>query len=963
MEINCETLIVEGVFIADAVEINAKDCHYQLDQKIIQAVAKMEEYQMDSYEDITMYYDNENGKIGIEDIPGQDISLYTRYGNGMFQLENSYANGALFDVPAPGEYFEAYAEFTDQYGEKKISDIETFGSTEEGIYCKMVHDDDKDGIPDGYEVRDGLGDSRQYDTQRMGMSDGESVLLYGNRNASGYLEADILVEDEVWKKIEKEYGNRLTKSTGNLYKYLIKAGDTIKIYYNEEGKKVISVYNYILDKQILECVENTYIIYFYDLEGNILVKLAQDGDNQIYNSYIYNENGVDSVEHNDIRYEYNYDSRGQVKDISINGESMVSVQWENDRKCIQTMANGFRYIIDYNEINQMTRVSSDKEILYEWMYSEKKPYYLLKAIDHVNDLEYSYQYDAQGEVSEVFCSNGTSCVIDNGVTEWGVETTFQDGKEQESYQILDDDYVYRNGAVKTLSNDLSKVLYLDTKKISYSQVLTNTKNEKVIEQNGSVWKYVYNEQGLLQEIWKNNELSCKYEYNNIHELIREDSLLTEKTIRYYYDGGGNLQKAVAYALDLDEETARLANGIVESKYGYDETFPDRLTSFQGKEIQYDEMGNPLVYWNGYQFSWTQGQKLEKIFDADKQYSYSYDMEGYRMSKTVDGVRTCFTYQNGILNMEKSSKNEIRYHYDAKGELVYFEYADKQFFYELDDYKTVVGILDDKGNRLVSYEYDAWGKIVQILGNRKLAKLNPFRYRSYYYDEESGFYYLHNRYYDPVVRRMLNMDQYTDTQFGMLSHNMYAYCENTPVNACNYTGNIPDWVKKLEVSTSRKNYLWKTNSVYNTTNCYGYAVKFQGETAINPGYYINKKFSFQTITQNTLADLKKAYKHAKQVTYEESNSLSKKYVVIALRLGYGSNGSRDYHYMRRVYDSKTGEFIWTHKPGTSWGGVLIHKHYPAKLERWPFEFYNAKNKWVFSQKAGYTGMIVYYAYWN
>ncbi len=92
-------------------------------------------------------------------------------------------------------------------------------------------------------------------------------------------------------------------------------------------------------------------------------------------------------------------------------------------------------------------------------------------------------------------------------------------------------------------------------------------------------------------------------------------------------------------------------------------------------------------------------------------------------------------------------------------------------------------------------------------------------------------------------------------------------------------------------------------------------------------------------------------------------MSSKHIVIALRLGYAANGKRDYHYMRRVYDSKSGTFIWTHKPGTGWGGVLIHKHYPAKLDKWPFEFYNANNKWVFNQGAGYSGMIVYYAYWN
>ncbi len=247
------------------------------------------------------------------------------------------------------------------------------------------------------------------------------------------------------------------------------------------------------------------------------------------------------------------------------------------------------------------------------------------------------------------------------------------------------------------------------------------------------------------------------------------------------------------------------------------------------------------------------------------------MDGYRMSKEADGVKTNYTYQNGILAMEKSSEGEMRYHYDASGNLLYFDCGDKQYYYELDDHKSVVGILDEQGERLVSYEYDAWGKPVQISGDRQLGNINPFRYRSYYYDRESAFYYLHNRYYDPVVRRMLNMDQYTDTQFGMFSHNMYAYCENTPVNAGNYTGNIPEWVKKLEMSPSRKNYLWKTNSKYVETNCYGYALKKRNP--FNPGNALEKACVFSKIKSYTLADLKKLHRHAREITVGESNSLS------------------------------------------------------------------------------------------
>ncbi len=99
------------------------------------------------------------------------------------------------------------------------------------------------------------------------------------------------------------------------------------------------------------------------------------------------------------------------------------------------------------------------------------------------------------------------------------------------------------------------------------------------------------------------------------------------------------------------------------------------------------------------------------------------------------------------------------------QLVGFESQGKTYLYRLNGSNDVVGIMDSEGKELVTYEYDAWGNIVNIIGNQTLAERNPYRYRSYYYDRESGFYYLVNRYYDPATRRMLSMDSYTDTGFG------------------------------------------------------------------------------------------------------------------------------------------------------------------------------------------------------
>ena len=97
---------------------------------------------------------------------------------------------------------------------------------------------------------------------------------------------------------------------------------------------------------------------------------------------------------------------------------------------------------------------------------------------------------------------------------------------------------------------------------------------------------------------------------------------------------------------------------------------------------------------------------------------------------------------------------------------------------------IIHIYDDAGIRLVTYNYDAWGNHTVIYENggaSTAARYNPFRYRGYYYDVETGLYYLNSRYYDPQVGRFLNGDVCVSTGQGLLGHNMFAYCNNDPVN--------------------------------------------------------------------------------------------------------------------------------------------------------------------------------------
>jgi len=105
---------------------------------------------------------------------------------------------------------------------------------------------------------------------------------------------------------------------------------------------------------------------------------------------------------------------------------------------------------------------------------------------------------------------------------------------------------------------------------------------------------------------------------------------------------------------------------------------------------------------------------------------------------------------------------------------------------------IIGVYNESGTLLVSYTYDAWGNQTVTYSNggaSTAARYNPFRYRGYYYDSETGFYYLNSRYYDPETGRFINADSYISTGQGLAGNNMFAYCGNDPINRLDSNGEL------------------------------------------------------------------------------------------------------------------------------------------------------------------------------
>jgi RHS repeat-associated protein len=306
-----------------------------------------------------------------------------------------------------------------------------------------------------------------------------------------------------------------------------------------------------------------------------------------------------------------------------------------------------------------------------------------------------------------------------------------------------------------------------------------------VKANGSVldsYTYSYDQLGNITAINRNGTRSG-YAYDVQNQLTASSEGYIN--YEYTYDTYGNILSVKKY--DNEDEPILLSTDTYT--YG-NAQWLDRLTAFNGQTITYDGIGNPLSYYNGssYTFTWN-GRELATAVKGSTSVSYKYGADGLRTQKTVGSTVYNYYYADGRLVRQTWGSNYIDFLYDESGSAYSFIYNGTQYYYVRNLQGDVVKILNTSGGVVASYTYDAWGKVSNS-GNI-VGLYNPIRYRGYYYDTDTGFYYLQSRYYDPTIKRFINADGYISTGQGFLGFNMYAYCGNNPVMGYDPYGTF-DW---------------------------------------------------------------------------------------------------------------------------------------------------------------------------
>lgn len=568
--------------------------------------------------------------------------------------------------------------------------------------------------------------------------------------------------------------------------------------------------------------------FTYDAYNN-LTAIAVNG--QTLASYTYtsgNGNMSEMVYGNGNSVEYSYDNVDRVTGICYNGNSTPVFTYTynaNGNLSAYTDAiNGKSYVYAYDNSGRIVQKTdknlSTNEVLCieQYTYDDQgrvtNVYYNYLDGD-TPPLSYcEYTYDTAGNTSKI-SYGGTSGNSNYEFDDFGrlKENILKKGSSSSSQEIFCKQYFYSEDAYPKTTYQVENLYIFDNHGNEYDTFYEYDSVGNItvirIEDNGTViQKYTY-------------------EYDRQNCLVRENDYIAassarSQTVTYTYDTSGNITSKKKYAYTEGSLDGLTYRGTV---YGYAPDIDDPLTmeyadvwndlmvSYGGLSITYDAIGNPLTY-GTYSYTWN-GRQLESIYQVSPYVNttYKYNDEGIRTEKIDNGVRHEYSVSGGQINREViySSNGQyvvkdLRYYYDAAGHPSAIraftrtsstaEFTSNIYYLLTNMQGDVIAIYNEAGQKIYEYAYDAWGNILRSAqistGGRAANQVNPFRYRGYYYDTETGLYYVSSRYYNPGIGRWISPEPNVyegefDKNAGLIGYNVYAYCANNPVNNLDPTG--------------------------------------------------------------------------------------------------------------------------------------------------------------------------------